>query len=395
MSAALHPVSIVLGVALHLVVTACADVTTTRSIPAAAIGDDGIVSGSVGSAMLDTDKIGSGVQDIASGGYGNIHSLLIFRRGKLASERYFAGEDENNHRGKIGVVEHDRDTLHDVRSISKSVVALAVLKAVELGHIKHLDRPVFDYFPEYRARHAQGSKASITIRHLLTMTAGLDWNEEVPFAHPDSSPAKFRDAPDPLDFVLGRKLIAKPGAQFRYNGGLTQLLAAIVHRSTGQTVEAFTKRELFDPLGITKSEWAKRNDGEPDADSGLRLRSRDLAKIGLLVANDGMWNGKQVIPSALVAEAVSQHVGIPQEREAEALGDRQGYGYQIWLFSFLIGPHRIELIEFSGNGGQKVFIDRKNELMVVVTAGNYDRRGLKKSPLDIYIDLIHPALLDR
>lgn len=275
------------------------------------------------------------------------------------------------------------------------MVALAVLVAFDRGYIKSLDQPIFDYFPEYASKHARGEKAKITIKHALTMTAGLDWNEDVPFSHPDSSPAKFKVAPDVLDFVLGRALVAQPGAQFNYNGGLTQLLAAIVHRSTGTDVEEFTKNELLSPLGIQTSDWAKREDGEPDADSGLRLRSRDMAKIGLLFGNKGRWGEKRILPSSLIEEAVSQHIAIPQVGEAAALGDRQGYGYQIWRFSFLIGKERAQLIELSGNGGQKVYIDEGSQLMVVVTAGNYDRRGLKKSPLDIYIDIVRPAVLHR
>jgi len=357
--------------------------------------NDGIAVSTLGAEKLDAERIGAGVEEIRKGSYGNIHSLLVFRHGKLISESYFPGEDENNHKGNIGLVLHARDTLHDMRSVSKSAVALAVLLAHERRHIRSLDQPIFDYFPDYAARHSHAGKEQITIRHALTMTAGLDWNEDVPFSHPDSSPAKFKEAPDALHFVFSRRLVAPPGTKFTYNGGLTQILAAIVHRSTGRDVEEFTRQHLFSPLGIRSSEWAKRQDGEPDADSGLRLRSRDMAKIGLLLASEGRWGRKQILSSRLVEQAVSKHVDIPQEGEAAALGDRQGYGYQIWRFSFLIGKERVHLTELSGNGGQKVYIDTANQLMVVITAGDYDRRSLKKSPLDIYIEIVRPAVLDR
>ncbi len=344
---------------------------------------------------LNEASIEAGIEEIRRGTYGNIHSLLIFRRGRLVSESYFPGEDEDNHRGNIGLVLHNRDTLHDVRSVSKTVVALALLLAHEQGYIRSLDQPIFDYFPEYAQRHAHSGKERITIRHALTMTAGLDWNEDVPFSHPDSSLAQLGDAPDPIDFVLGRRLVAPPGSIFTYNGGLTQLLAAIIHRSTGRNVEEFTREHLFSPLGIQRYEWAKRRDGEPDADSGLRLRSRDMARIGLLLANGGEWGDRRILSSRLVEEAVSEQVNIPLQVEAAALGDRQGYGYQLWRFSFLEGEERIELIELSGNGGQKVYIDEANRLMVVITAGDYDRRGLPKYPFDIYADIVLPAVLDR
>jgi len=158
------------------------------------------------------------------------------------------------------------------------------------------------------------------------MTAGLEWNEDVPYGHPDNTPAKFARASDPIAFVLGRPLVADPGAKFLYNGGLTQLLAAIVKHSTGQNVEQFTRANLLGPLGIEAFEWAKRAAGEPDADPGLRLRSRDLAKIGLLLKNRGQWGARQLLQAKLVDEAVAAHIVIPQEGEAAALGDQQAYG---------------------------------------------------------------------
>ncbi len=97
----------------------------------------------------------------------------------------------------------------------------------------------------------------------------------------------------------------------------------------------------------------------------------------------------------LVQEAVSAHIDIPQESEAAAVGDRMGYGYQVWIGSFLIDGKRVPLIELTGNGGQKVYVDEADQLMVVVTAGDYDRHDLKKSPFDIHFDIVRPAVLDR
>lgn len=195
--------------------------------------------------------------------------------------------------------------------------------------------------------------------------------------------------------LFRRRLVAAPGSTFAYNGGMTQLLAEIVQRSTGKDIEEFAKQELLAPLGIETSEWAKRQDGEPDADSGLRLRSRDLAKIGFLIANRGSWSGKRILPAKLIDEAVSQHVVVPLDSEAAAAGDRSGYGYQIWQTSLLLDGNRADLIELSGIGGQKVYIDKANELMVVITAGDYDKSSLKKSAMDIYIDIVRPAVADR
>lgn len=385
-----------------LLVSACAGAPGSRSrmaVPSSAAQEqgrpqelrDGIATGSLEDAKLDRIRIADGIAEVAKGSYGNVHSLLVFRHGKLVSENYFPGEDQNNHQGSLGLVLHNRETLHDVRSITKSVVALAVLIAHSRGQIPDLDQPLFDYFPDYAVEHAKEGKAGITIRHALTMTAGFEWSE----GRANADNARLSAAPDPLAFVLGRPLVSPPGTRFNYNGGLTELLAAVVERATGTGIVQFTSDNLLTPLGITTFEWAKRSNGKPDPDSGLRLRSRDMAKIGLLLANKGAWRGRQILPAELVEEAVKAHIDIPRTAEAAALGDRLGYGYQIWLPSFLIDGRRTDLIQLEGNGGQFVLIDRRADLMVVTTGGDYYRKDLQKWPEDIYPDIVEPARLDR
>lgn len=354
--------------------------------------NDGIQTGTLMSAKLDEAKVSAGMNEVLKRTYGNIHSVLIFRNGKLVCEEYFTGPDENNHKGGIGVVAHDRETLHDLRSITKSVVALSVLIAHSQGRIKDLDQSIFDFFPEY-ASYAEGEKKNITVRHALTMTPGLEWSEAFSYSNPANTAYQMNRAPDTIGFVLGRKLVNKPGTKFEYSGGTTQLLAAIIKKTTGSNIEEFTRRQLLAPLGITKYEWAELKPGEPDADSGLRLRSRDLAKIGLLLVNGGMWNGKRIVPEKLIAEAMAEHAKVSSD---EKTGDVVTYGYQMWRFAFPPDDNWPSgFIELSGNGGQKVYIDPKTKVMVVVTAANYDLQDLKKSSFDIYPDIVFPALLDR
>lgn len=353
---------------------------------------DGIQTGTLRSVKLDEAKVSAGMNEVLKRTYGNIHSVLIFRNGKLVCEEYFTGPDENNHKGEIGIVAHNRETLHDTRSISKSVVALAVLIAHSQGKIKDLDQPIFSYFPEY-ASHAEGEKNNITVRHALTMTPGFEWGEEFSYSNPANTAYQMNRAPDTIEFVLSRKLIQRPGTKFEYSGGTTQLLAAIVKKTTGSNIEEFTRKHLLIPLGITKYEWAELKPGQPDADSGLRLRSRDIAKIGLLLVNGGMWNGKRIVPQKLIADAMAEHAKVSSD---EKTGDVVTYGYQIWRFAFRPDDNWPSgFIELSGNGGQKVVIDAKTKVMVVITAGNYDLSGLKKNSFDIYPDLVFSAMLDR
>lgn len=354
---------------------------------------DGIRVGTLKNAGVDQAKILSGVGEILKGTYGNTHSLLIFRKGILVFEEYFTGDDVERGVGPVGVVKHTRDTLHDMRSVTKSVVGAAVLIAHSQGKIKSLDQPIFEFFPEY-SKYAEGDKKNITIKHVLSMTSGLDWNERISYADPTNSEIQMNNAPDSIEYVLSQKLLEKPGTVFNYGGGMTQVLASLIKKSTGMDADVFTEKHLFAPLGITKYKWVKTKSGDPSAASGLRLRSRDMAKIGMMMMNKGKWNGSRIIPAKLVEEAMTEHIKLELQGETKE-GDREGYGFQVWRPSFLVNGEPVTLIEFAGNGGQKVQIDSANQLMVVVTAGDYNKRDLKKSSGHIYEDVVFPALLDR
>ena len=306
-------------------------------------------------------------------------------------EEYFTGEDVERGVGPLGKVIHSRDALHDMRSVTKTVVAAAVLIAHDQGKIKSLDQPIFEFFPEY-AKHATGEKNQITLKHALSMSAGLNWNERISYADPANSEIQMERAADPIEYVLSQNLVEKPGAVFNYSGGLSQILAEVVKRSTGSEIDLFTERYLFVPLGISQFKWVKMRNGPPAAASGLRLRSRDMAKIGLLFMNKGKWRGKRIFPENLAEKALAKHVGFVLDDTRP--GDAESYGFQIWRITTPINGIRRERIEFSGNGGQKVQIDMDNRLMVVITAGNYNRSGLKKSSFHFIEDFIYPALRD-
>lgn len=350
---------------------------------------DGLRTGNLRQAKLDEAKIVAGTIEILKGTYPNVHSLLIFRHGKLVYENYFTGEDVERGVGPLGVIKHSSDTLHDIRSISKTVVAMAVLVAHSQGKIKRLDQPVSTFFPEH-SKHFTDGKEKITVKQLLSMTAGFEWDEKTSYADPKNSEVQMNNSADAVDFVLSQKMETPPGSKFDYSGGQTQLLVAVIKKATGMDADAFVAKHLFVSLGITKFKWVKTKSGDPSGASGLRMRSRDLGKLGLLMMNRGNWNGKQIIPAKLVDEAISETINIE-----EASDFRLGYGYQIWLPSFPVNGKWIHLKEFAGNGGQYVQIDQTNGIMVVTTAGNYNVREMKKSTQVIIEDLVYPAMLDK
>jgi CubicO group peptidase (beta-lactamase class C family) len=290
----------------------------------------------------------------------HMHSVVVVRKGVLVYERYFAGEDERGGM-PIGRVEFNAATKHDLRSISKSVTALVVGIALERGWIKSVDAPVFSFFPEY-ADLKTPEKERLTLRHLLTMSAGFAWNEQIPYSNPANSDRQMFIAPDPLRHLLSRPLAAAPGRDYNYNSGATALLGAIVAKAAGKPFDAVAQETLFDPLGIADVDWVRFPKGEPVAGWGLRLRPRDLAKIGQLVLAKGAWQGKQIVPAAWIADATTPHIN------GEGL---YFYGYQYWLGRSLVADRAIAWAAGFGWGGQRLFVVPGEDLVVVVHAGLY------------------------
>src|SRR5215204_4954250 len=327
---------------------------------------------------------------INTGEYPNVHSVLIARNGKLVYEKYFAGRDEIlGH--SMGMISHHKDTLHDIRSVTKSIVSACIGIALSHGEIRSVDENIWAYFPEY-LKFKQGEKAALTIKHLLTMTSGLEWNENIPYTDPANSEIQMDQSTDPIQFVLSRKLIHRPGGVWNYNGGTTQVLAAIIKKTTGMEVDKYADKYLFSPLGIIKYYWIKFRDSGtqkevPLAAAGLRLRSRDLLKFGLLYMNKGVWNGKRILPENWVLDSHRSHI----TRENPIAG-KGGYGYQFWTWNEPVRNKTIALAVAVGNGDQRIFFDHENNLLVVTTAGNYNNWTIRNNAAALLKNFIYSSL---
>ena len=246
----------------------------------AAIGDGWEVT-SLEAAGMDRRPIEAMTAEIRRYSDWNIHAVLIEREGRLVYEEYFAGEDQEWGQN-LGPVVFTRDTKHDLRSITKSVTSALVGITLASGKIRSLDQLLLDFFPEHAAASGRREHPRISLRHALMMSAGLDWNEDLPYTDPRNDENVMTLSEDPMGYVLTRPGVAEPGAVWRYNGGLPQVLATIVQRATGERLRDYARRVLFAPLGITDFEWLGNLAGVPAAASGLRLRPRDLAKFGSL-----------------------------------------------------------------------------------------------------------------
>ena len=291
----------------------------------------------------------------------NVHSLLIARGGTLLFEQYLSGPDENLSR-RLKYVVHDADTLHDMKSVSKSVASLVFGIAVDRGLIGSLDQPILSFFPEL-ADLRTPEKDRIKLVHALTMTLGLKWEEATPATgDDDNDEARMNRARDGCRFVLGSLPVTDPaGEKFFYNTGALRLTSAIVRRATGRPLDEFARSALFEPLGITAFEW-NRIKGDTDTGGGLRLRPRDMMKIGQLVLNGGQWNGRQIVSKAWIDASMTPYT------KASAKYD---YGYLWWLGHAPFGDREARVLAALGRGGQSIRIVPELDLVMAVTAGYF------------------------
>jgi len=322
----------------------------------------------------------------------NLHGVVIVRHGRLVLEHYFEGDD--NARGRpLGNVEFNPDTLHDLRSVSKSIVGLLYGVALADGRVPSPETPLFASFPEYADLASDPARNRWTIQHVLTMTMGTDWDElSVPYSDPTNSEIAMDRAPDRYRFVLGGPVVMDPSKRWIYNGGATALLARIIAKSTGESLQVFAREALFDPLGIGPTEWFTDRSGEAIATSGLRMTPRDLARVGLMMLNGGIWSNRRVVPEEWIERSTSPMVDVDEIRQ-------YGYHWYLGKFAFTVatGPRwdRSQLERFwgaMGNGGQRLFVFPGLDLVVAITAGNYDTPDQWVPPTRVIREVVLPAI---
>ena len=300
-----------------------------------------------------------------------LHSLLVSRSGKLVVEHYEPGVDEAWGR-PLGTVVFAPDVLHDLRSVSKSVVGLLYGIALADGKVPPPEARLYDQFPEYADLAAQPGRDRLTIHHVLSMTLGLDWDElSIPYGNPRNSETAMEAAPDRFRFILERPIAGEPGGKWTYCGGATALLGRLIAKGTGEALLPYASRVLFEPLGFGPAEWSKGQDGEPRAASGLRLLPRDMLKVGELALAIGAWNGKAVVPADWVKRATSPVVAIDRGRS---------YGYHWYMGDVPVGalPQPLHWMGGIGWGGQRLVAVPALDLVVSINCGNYRKSGLEQ-----------------
>ena len=268
--------------------------------------------------------------------YRHIQSFLVIKGGYLVFEKYYTNQGQ--HFGS--------EDVHWLASATKTVTGALIGIAIEQGYIENISQKVVDYFPEDIPENADETLNQMEIRHLLTMTTGFLWSDSTD----DSNTDRVNNA-------LNRVMIYEPGEVFNYDSPASNLLSAIITETTGKNALAFADENLFGPLGIKDRIWQSDNRGNSHGDYMLALRPRDMAKIGYLYLNQGIWDGEQVVPAAWIAEStkVQSEGGSPHY---------ENYGYQCWVTNV----NGYDAYFAGGFGGQFIFVVPDLDIVVVITS---------------------------
>jgi CubicO group peptidase (beta-lactamase class C family) len=305
--------------------------------------------------------------------YENIHGILIVKDGRLVFEEYFYG--------------YRLDSRHNVASVTKSVASLLVGIAIERGEIEGVGQRILAFFPDLLPLEQPDRQVEeITIEDLLTMRHGWecdDWD-------PDSATYYLNDwegsQPDLVAATLNLPPATAPGSHFSYCSASTVVLGGLIANATGMSIPEYADEVLFDPLGIESALWSRAPGGWTDTGGSLQMRPRDMARFGLLMLQDGNWDGVQVVPEPWVGQSVQENLRLPFN---ETWG--RGYGYLWWLSEVPVWSKVVRSFAASGAGGQAIVAFPELEMVVVISGGNYDDDA--GQPFEILERFILPAVL--
>lgn len=268
-----------------------------------------------------------------------VNSLLIERHGKVVLDSYFYPFADNR--------------THNVYSVTKSVTSMLVGIAMAEHRLADLNAPVYSLLPVHSSDDPR--KERITLANLLSMTSGLD-------CRPEGGASLLQQMlrqPHLAAYMMSRPSDAEPGTVFDYCGGNSEVVSAVLTRTTGASALDLARQELFSPLGITNVSWPTDRDGVSHGWGDLELQPRDMAKLGYLWLHNGRWEGKQIIPADYLVQALTRHINVQPGVD---------YGYGMWLYP----GHSPVDFEANGTGGQRITVIPGLDMVEVTTGNNLD-----------------------
>ena len=269
-----------------------------------------------------------------------LHNVMLLRHGKVAWQASWAPAQ--------------LEEPHMLFSLSKSFTSMAAAFAVSEGRMKYTDR-VVDLLPAQAPAQPSEELKRVTVHHLLTMTSGLD----------PKSDEDEHDVEDLAQHVLSFPIVHEPGAFFHYNSHGTYLVSRIVQELTGQPIVDYLMPRLFVPLGIAQPYWERDNKNACMGGWGLRLCTQEIATVGQLLLQKGVWNGQRVLPEFFFTTATVKQADNSNGKPDPESDWAQGYGYQFWR---CIGDY------YRGDGmcGQLMIVIDRLDAVIAVTAAQGD-----------------------
>jgi CubicO group peptidase (beta-lactamase class C family) len=342
---------------------------------------DGLAVSPATAVHLDTTLLTTLGERVRDNTFHQITSVLVMVDGKLAYEGYFNGAG--------------RETQHDIRSASKTVTSMLVGQAIARGALTGVDAKVFGFFPERHPKNPDPRKLQVTVEDLLTMSSLLECDDENQAS--SGNEERMYVTEDWLGFFLDLPVkgfapwVTKPsespyGRSFSYCTAGVFALGQVLEKATKRPVPDFARETLFAPLDIEKVTWIYSPLNEAQTGGGLRIRSRDLAKLGQLYLDGGRWHGRQVVAETWVKTSTAAHVQA---------SDTDTYGYLWWRRDFVdsAGKGRtFPAFYMSGNGGNKVVVIPSAKLVAVITSTFYNSRGMHEQTAKLLTDYILAAL---
>jgi CubicO group peptidase (beta-lactamase class C family) len=332
--------------------------------------------------------------EIRLGRYGYVDRMLVIRHGQIAYDASYPHDYDAIYGDSARVTNalnpHDPTgpynyfsawwhptyrggDLHTLQSVTKTVTSVVIGTAVTRGDFPGIDTPVLTFFDTTTVANIDERKRRVTVRHLLTMTGGFDWDENLPYIDPNNSAVAMEASYDWVKFTIDRPMAREPGTRFNYSSGESELLAYIFRRATGMDIEEYAARHLFMPLGIERWFWKRTPAGLIDTEGGLYLEARDLARIWYLFSQNGSWNGVQVVSAEWVRASVTPAVSVGTGPNAVR------YGLKWWLYPDPVDPSRF-VWSGSGFGGQLPMLFPDLDLIVVFNAWNILSGGPRLLP---------------
>ncbi len=321
---------------------------------------DGLPVEDINKTILDTGLLATMMHKIVAGDYPNVHSVLILDKGKLVFEEYF--------------YEFNVDSVQEERSATKSIISALTGIALHQGYIKSVNEKVLPYFPEIHPENDSPLKYQITIGDMLSNQSGLNYDEAYDKAVGNETAMGYTS--DWVKYTFDQPMLDTPGTKGRYASGNPITIGRVIEKTSGVPLRDFAVKNLFGPMGITNFRWHFKTDQTEAEDfCQVYLRPRDMAKFGKLILDNGLWQNKQLVPTEWVTTSTSKHSVV------------QGvdYGYLWWLKYLDADGTRYYGAAAQGNGGQKIYVFRQQQLVIVTTGGNYNSHSPADELIKKYI----------